>query len=204
VTGTQANLNGSGPQARSLAGWTLFAATLALVTLTPLRNLLYFSPSAVADGQWWRVLTHPFVHVSCYHLLLDGTAFLLLYQSLRGPRLAYVAASATGSLLAALWFWPDIGTTGLCGLSGVAHGLMAVSSLEMIERRERLGWVCLAAIVAKSAWEAATGTVFFTWLHFGLMGTPVAVCHAGGVVGGVLAYLTPKPRHSSTKEKITP
>lgn len=187
MTGTQANLNGSGPAARSLAGWMTFAVALAVVTLTPLRNLLYFSPTAVADGQWWRVLTHPFVHVSWYHLLLDGTAFLLLYQSLRGPRLAYVAASAAGSLLAACWFWPAIGATGLCGLSGVAHGLMAVSALELIQRRERLGWVCLVAVVAKSVWEAATGTVFFTWLHFGLMGAPVAVCHAGGVVGCLLA-----------------
>ena len=52
----------------------------------------------------------------------------------------------------------------------------------------RLGWLCLAIVTGKAAWEAVTGQVFFTWLHFGLLGTPVAVCHLGGVVGGVIAW----------------
>src|SRR5262245_14663245 len=44
---------------------------------------LVFLPDSVLSGEWWRLVTHPFVHVSWYHLLLDGTAFLLLYASLR-------------------------------------------------------------------------------------------------------------------------
>jgi membrane associated rhomboid family serine protease len=44
---------------------------------------LIFLPAAVRNGEWWRVLTHPFIHVTWFHLLLDATAFFLLYQELQ-------------------------------------------------------------------------------------------------------------------------
>ena len=43
---------------------------------------LTFLPEPVYAGEWWRVFTHPFVHLTWYHLLLDGTAYLALYHSL--------------------------------------------------------------------------------------------------------------------------
>jgi len=173
---------------RSAATTGLFL--FALLCFLPFRYVLCFSISAVLAGEWWRVLTHPFVHVSWYHALLDGAAFVLLYRMIEGPRVAYCVAAGAGSLLAAVWFWPAIGATGLCGLSGIAHGLMAVSALEMIQRGDRWGWGCLALVAGKSIWEAAPGQVFFAWLHFGLLGTPVAVCHLGGVVGGLVGFCT--------------
>lgn len=156
---------------------------------------LAFFPIAVAQGEWWRVATHPFVHVSWYHLLLDGTAFFLLYAELRHwsshRRLVAVAASALGSLVAALGS-PITWSNGFGGLSGAAHGLMAVAALDMIRRaesRERLaGWMALAAVLGKALVEALTGEVALSFLHFGLMGSPVAVCHAGGVLGGMIAF----------------
>ncbi|MEK7678159.1 MAG: rhombosortase [Verrucomicrobiota bacterium] len=160
---------------------------------------MIFLPAAVQAGEWWRLLTHPFVHVSWYHLLLDGAAFLMLYQSLADQilvrRLTYVLAAGAGSLLIAWWAAPAISTNGLCGLSGLAHGLMAVSALEMVGMGEqhpsesRLGWVTFLLVAGKSAIEVLTGTAFFSFLHFGLMGAPVAVSHAGGVLGGLCAWL---------------
>src|SRR5215207_6893134 len=44
---------------------------------------MVFLPGAVRAGEWWRVFTHPFVHVTWYHLLLDGAAFFLLYNELK-------------------------------------------------------------------------------------------------------------------------
>ena len=162
-------------------------------------HAMIFLPGAVQAGEWWRLFTHPFVHVSWYHLLLDGAAFLMLYESLADPsmvrRLAYVLAVGAGSLLISWWTAPAISVSGLCGLSGLAHGLMAVSALEMVDSRarhtlqRRLGWATFFLVVGKSALEALTGQAFFAFLHFGLMGDPVAVSHAGGVLGGLLAYL---------------
>lgn len=104
-------------------------------------------------------------------------------------RLMAVAACGVGSLAAAM-INPAISSLGFCGLSGVAHGLMAVSAIEMIRRGERrVGFCALAAVVSKASLEAVTGNVALSFLHFGLMGTPIAACHAGGVVGGLLLML---------------
>lgn len=48
---------------------------------------MVFLPASVWEGEWWRVLTHPFVHATWYHLALDGLAFLTLYHSLAEPSL---------------------------------------------------------------------------------------------------------------------
>jgi len=156
-----------------------------------------FSLEAVRAGQWWRLLSHPFVHVSWYHLLLDGAAFLILYRSLMDPsllrRVSFVVAAAVGSLLTS-WAATDL-SAGLCGLSGVAHGLMAVSAIEMVANfppgssERRVGWISLGLVLAKAGYEALTGQMFLGFLHFGLLGTPVAVSHAGGVLGGLSAWL---------------
>jgi rhomboid family GlyGly-CTERM serine protease len=157
---------------------------------------MLFQPEAVHAGEWWRLVTHPFVHLTWYHLLLDGTAFLSLYCSLVerkvSVRLAYVVATAAGSLVASWIAAPAISTSGLCGLSGIAHGLMAISAIEMLagEKTERkIGWISLILVAGKAGFEAITGRMFFGFLDFGLLGSPVAVSHAGGIIGGLIAML---------------
>jgi rhomboid family GlyGly-CTERM serine protease len=181
----------------------MFCALLAILNAPVLAGAfsqsLVFLPGAVTGGEWWRLLSHPFIHVTWYHLLLDGAAFLALYCSLIEPslfrRLAYVFAAGAGSLLAAWAAAPGISTSGLCGLSGIDHGLMAVSALELVRANRpgsterRLGQLAFLLAVGKAALEALSGHMFFTWLHFGLMGAPVAVSHAGGIIGGLLAML---------------
>ena len=72
-----------------------------------LNSAMLFLPDAVRAGEWWRVLTHPFVHVTWYHLLLDGAAFFLLYNELQTEpvlrRAGYLFASGAGSLLVPLF-----------------------------------------------------------------------------------------------------
>lgn len=160
---------------------------------------LSFQVNAVADGEWWRVLTHSFVHVSWYHLLLDGTAFLTLYATIgteqRWRRLVVFVASASGSLLLALWASPLIAAHGLCGLSGAAHGLMAVSTIEVLAlpRASRgartVALVSFVALIGKCLFEGTTGHALFAALHFDLLGTPIVACHAGGVLGGMIAVV---------------
>jgi rhomboid family GlyGly-CTERM serine protease len=163
-------------------------------------DAMVFLPQSVKTGQWWRIFSHPFVHLTWYHLLLDAGAFLLLYHELkeqrRLTRILYVVACGAGSLLAGLWISPVVSAQGLCGLSGIAHGLMAVWALEGMEnkshdRKERLIAVSMfAVVVGKSLVEVVNGHVFFQFLHFGMMGHPVAACHAGGVLAGILTFQT--------------
>lgn len=157
-------------------------------------GLLMFCPSEVKAGQWWRFITFPFVHLSWYHLLLDAGAFFILYQELNhvkaAKRIFYVITCGAFSLIAVLLTSPLVRSYGLCGLSGIAHGLMVISALGMIGQEEdvKAGLLCLVLVVSKSIYEALVGDVFFSFLHFGLCGTPLAVSHAGGVFGGLVAY----------------
>jgi len=157
-----------------------------------------FHPIAVRAGEWWRVLTHPFVHVSLYHLVLDAAAFLIAYAELKhlrlGSRLALVLAGAAGSLLSAVTASPLVATHGLCGLSGVAHGLAAFVALETLRRSDGKlvrcgGLLCFVGVVGKGMWEAITGNIAFASWHLGSLGTPIAVCHAGGILGALCFWL---------------
>lgn len=157
-----------------------------------------YHPAPLAAGEWWRLFTHPFVHVSPYHLALDAAAFFLAYVELQHRRLSHrfllLASSAAGGLMAALAASPVISTHGLCGLSGIAHGLTAVVSLEILRRAtDRISaWtaaLCFVGVVGKSVLEAATGNVMFASWHLGSLGTPIAACHAGGILGALVTWM---------------
>ncbi len=156
-------------------------------------------PDKVIGGEWWRVLSHPFVHVSWYHLLLDGAAFFLLYSQLGRVgfirRTVYVFGSALGGMAAAMLSLPGSGAYGYCGLSGLGHGLMAVCSLELIFGDEagsgsrRAGMISLAMVAGKSVLEAVSGRMFLGFLHPDLLGIPIAAAHLGGVSAGCITWL---------------
>jgi rhomboid family GlyGly-CTERM serine protease len=175
---------------------------------TPTETMM-FRPDAVAGGEWWRLLTHPFVHVTWYHLLLDASAFFLLYYGLiekqLSRRLLYVIAGAAGSLGLSWLAAPAITTQGLCGLSGIAHGLMAISAVEMMRANARattewrLGAFTFALVVGKAAWEAISGHVMFEFLYFRMVGDPITISHAGGIVGALLATLLLPRREAERK-----
>jgi rhomboid family GlyGly-CTERM serine protease len=190
-----------------IAAFALLIALFNLPLLTGVSSTQFiYHPAAVNGGEWWRVFTYPFVHVSCYHLALDALAFFLAYAELHHrrflERLAFVAAAIAGSLLAALAASPLIVAHGLCGLSGIAHGLTAVVSLEMLRRSDDSisrwsGLFCFVGVTAKSLLELITGQVLFASWHLGWLGTPIAACHAGGVLGALLFWIMFHCRESS-------
>ena len=156
-----------------------------------------FTTGPVLRGQWWRILTHPFVHVSWYHLILDGSAFFLLYRQLGNlpipVRLGLFASCLAGSIAGALVATGGSVAQGLCGLSGIAHGLMAYIALRNCSRlpQERLsGATTLLFLLIKSICEWFTGIPFLNFLHFGNIGDPILAAHLGGVVAAGVFYLT--------------
>jgi membrane associated rhomboid family serine protease len=172
---------------------------------------LIFTSQDVMAGKWWLLITHPFVHASWYHLALDAGSFILLYNSLQTSkiswRLFYVTVCGLFCLGLTLILGGEIHYLGLSGISGIAHGLMAVSALELIFARTNagLGWVCLAIVVFKAMYEIVTDTVLFSFLLLGMCGTPLAACHAGGVLGGIIAFYirqSIKPRCMPARPEI--
>jgi rhomboid family GlyGly-CTERM serine protease len=185
-----------------LLGWILLLLWVNRPLLHgTINSALMYQSAPVALGQWWRLLTYPLVHLSWYHLVLDGGAFLLLYTSLMEPRrparLVIMAACSAVSLAFSVWLG-EATSLGLSGLSGVAHGLMAFSALEMIRlpRQRAWGWASLVLVAGKSLYELATGNVVFAFMHMGMCGHPVAASHAGGVLGGLAAFAVATAWHA--------
>jgi hypothetical protein len=84
---------------------------------------------------------------------------------------------------------------GLCGLSGVGHGMLAALCLETLwgpvdgRGLRTAAALTLVGVAFKSAVEAVTGGVVLAGLHLGSVGTPIAACHAGGVLGTLAVFL---------------
>jgi rhomboid family GlyGly-CTERM serine protease len=164
---------------------------------------LRYDHTAILAGEWWRLLTHPLVHVSGYHLLLDVLAFAMLWHLLPLPVPGKIGAAcicAASSLALAVVFSPLIREIGLCGLSGIAHGLMvacgglslsspALPSGASDRRNTLLGLVLCAVGLGKSAIEVISGGVVFAGMHDGALGVPIVEAHLGGALGGLLTVL---------------
>ncbi|MCF7973410.1 MAG: rhomboid family intramembrane serine protease [Phycisphaerae bacterium] len=183
--------------------WELWIYTLMLVIANmglvrgSVTTAWYYYPDQVLAGQWYRLLTHGFVHVSWYHLLLDGSAFLMLYAMLRQTswikRSLYVLGANIGCIVGVTAVLPHHNSVGYAGLSGIAHGLMAVWALEcLVENHDktiqRIGWVALSVVLTKALFEACDGGVIFSCLHGNLMGHPIGISHLSGILGASLMY----------------
>ncbi len=190
--------------------WLLIA--ILLLINTPLfyggnTDRWAFYPSLLHQGKWWVIFTSQFAHITWYHLLLDGIPFVLVYLTLdeKKPfkKLFFVFFAGIGSILAAFLFSKNIvALHGLRGLSGITYGIMAVSSLEMIAGKDKTkktaGISVLILLLILIAYETITGKFPFNFFLFGMVGTPILICHAGGTAGALLAFLTLRlPRKSS-------
>ena len=126
-----------------LIGLNVAVFLIGLVSsgLAPRLGLFYSGlyngePIGVADGEWWRLLTATFLHVSLFHLLLNMYALWILGQALepvlgrwRFTALYFISALA-GSAVSLLALPP--GTMSL-GASGAVFGLFG--ALFVIMRR---------------------------------------------------------------------
>jgi len=158
----------------------------------PNSNFIFY-PDKVVSGQWWRLITSPFVHSSLYHLTLDFSAFIILYIIIGEiqfkQRFAVFLGAIAGSILIGSAFSIAVSSIGLCGLSGVAHGLMAVAALIIISKNKKIiGVIILFVIITKVIFECTTGNVFFLSMHHGACGIPIAGSHGGGVIGALFIY----------------
>src|ERR1700751_5599577 len=173
----------------------LISGLLLLLTLTgePGRALLRYDRSALAAGQWWRLLSAHLVHLDIRHALLNLAGLALM-----GARFARdyspkawlaIVLGAIAAIDAGLWLG-DSTVQWYVGSSGVLHGAMAAGALAPIRRGERDGWVLAALLAVKLLYEQTLGALPFSG------NDPVVVdAHLYGVLGGaaVAAFLKPRP-----------
>jgi len=168
---------------------------------------LRYERDAIAQGEWWRLLSGHLAHLGWRHWALNSTALLLLAvvfgarHGLRGWLLLAVLSSlgvAAGLYLTAPqvhWY---------VGLSGTAHGLAAAGAVATCLSSRHLGLAWLCALAGKLLWEQWRGalpgseaviggaTIIDAHLHGGLAGLLL------GLIG--LAWTRPSARQGHRRE----
>jgi rhomboid family GlyGly-CTERM serine protease len=168
---------------------------LLLPTLAgePGRQLLRYDRSALAAGQYWRLLTAHLAHLDLRHALLNCLGLALLWALFArnySPKAWLVIVLASlAAIDAGLWFG-DSTVLWYVGSSGALHGVMAAGVLAHLRTGERDGWILATALILKLAYEHWVGALPLSGRD------PVVVdAHLYGVLGGaaMAAFLKPRP-----------
>jgi rhomboid protease GluP len=146
---------------------------------------------SIRTGEWWRVVTALFLHISGFHLLSNlafGTVLLLLLSQVLGPGLtllAVVVAGAGGNLLTALVRPPFYTSIGASTAIFAAIGVLA--ALRQNWQRHRIpsslrDWAPLAGGIMLLALLGFSGEQTDILAHvFGFL--------AGACIGALLGWL---------------
>ncbi|MGF1744538.1 rhombosortase [Vibrio minamisatsumaniensis] len=156
-----------------------------LFQLEPIQTWVVWDNHAIADGQWWRILTGNFSHTNYSHLLINLAGLWIisyLFQpSKKQLTLGLLVISFTTGL-ALLFSSIQI----YVGLSGTLHGLFGLFALREALNGRKSSWLLVLGLVAKIAWEHFVGPSSTT---AALIGARVAIeAHlAGAITGGFMA-----------------
>lgn len=181
--------------------WRGSTTTIALTVLTlfvalwpGVSDALQFDRTAIAAGQWWRIVTGHFTHWSNEHLAWDLLVFFGLGCLCERPdRQRFLAALTFATLLIPVGLClitPDLQTyRGLSGLDTALFVLLSMTTLRTAfgERNWLLAVVIaglLVGFVAKTASELVSGgSLFVDSAANGFQ--PVPLAHVIGAVIGI-------------------
>jgi rhomboid family GlyGly-CTERM serine protease len=144
---------------------------------------------AIAQGEWWRLISGHWVHSDLEHAVWDIGALsvlgLLFESRLKGDLFSVLAL---GTLGIDLWLWflqPSLHY--YCGLSGILNGLLALGLLQWWrDERHPLIWMTGLGAVLKIVWETATGGALLT----STVWPSVPEVHGVGFICGLLLAIT--------------
>lgn len=158
----------------------------------PLTQLWRYERHAVADGQWWRLVTAHFVHMDLGHALLNCVGLALLWalfaRSWRPGQWLFALVLTLVTIDAGFWFI-STGLQWYVGASALLHGAFACGCMALVFQKDRLGQLAAVILVAKLIWEQVQGPLPLETRH-----PVITASHAYGAVGGALAGLLLKLR----------
>jgi rhomboid family GlyGly-CTERM serine protease len=169
-------------------------ALLALPEIVgePARQALSYDRGALADGEWWRLLTAHFVHLDAEHAFLNSLGVVLMWALFARDyspwRWAAIYCGSALAVSAGLWSW-NPGLEWYVGASGALHGVMTAGTLAHLRRRDLDGWILAIFIVVKLAYEQFAGA-----LPFAGTSNTIVDAHLYGAIGGVVLGLLLKSR----------
>ena len=177
-------------------GYALLGTLVLMAALEwggdPMRLALRYQRGAVADGEWWRLLTAHLVHLDLAHAVVNAAGLVLVWALVVDEfpmrRWALVVLLSMFAISGGLWMlYPSVDW--YVGASGVLHGLLAAGILGGVRRGDRVAWIALVLLVLKLGFESWAGPLAFT------EGKPVVTAAhwlgaLGGAAGGLLAVLS--------------
>jgi rhomboid family GlyGly-CTERM serine protease len=149
-----------------------------------------FDRGLIAQGEVWLLFSGHFVHLNWIHWALNMAGlgivafFFSPYASLR-QWLWVIFCAALFSGLGMYWRDPELQT--YVGLSGVLHGLFIFGALREIRHYPASGYVLLALLLGKLAWEAVYGPL--PGSEALTRGRVATDAHLYGALGGGVAAL---------------
>jgi rhomboid family GlyGly-CTERM serine protease len=155
------------------------------------RELGRYDRTALAAGEYWRLVSAHLVHLGWGHLWPNLAALivigLLLEDVFDATAWVCTALVSAAAIDAGLWFI-DSEVQWYVGLSGVLHGLVAGGALALLMRRQAIGALLGVGIVAKLVFEQTVGPLPLT---AGSVGGPVIVAaHLYGAAGGAATAIS--------------
>ncbi len=152
------------------------------------RAVLRYDHPAIADGEYWRLLTGHFAHLGYQHLLLNLAGLLLVWLLVgrhHNTRQWYTV-SATSIAIMGLGFWLlDADMRWYVGLSGLLHGLLLAGGISGIRSLPGESMVICAVVVGKLLYEQLVGPLPGSEAVAG--GAVIVNAHLYGAVGGGMA-----------------
>ncbi|MEO8017254.1 MAG: rhombosortase [Pseudomonadota bacterium] len=146
-----------------------------------------FDRAAIADGQWWRLLTAHFVHLDLQHAVLNSLGVILMWALFARDYSpwgwAAIYCGSAFAVSAGLWFLnPEL--QWYVGASGALHGVMTAGTLAHLRRGDLDGWILALFIVAKLTYEQYSGA-----LPFSGSADTIVDAHLYGAIGGFAVAL---------------
>jgi rhomboid family GlyGly-CTERM serine protease len=149
-----------------------------------------FNRDLVAQGDYWLLVSGHIVHLNWSHWMLNmaGLAIVAFFFSSHASFNQWLLVILVSILVIdiGVWWWlTDIRT--YVGLSGVLHGLFLYGALREIRFYPLSGYVLLAVLVAKLAWEFFFGALPGSEEMAG--GRVLTEAHLLGAVGGASVWI---------------
>ncbi|MEJ2591714.1 MAG: rhombosortase [Candidatus Thiodiazotropha sp.] len=151
---------------------------------------LEYNRTAILAGEWWRLVSGHFVHLSGSHLLMNLAALWLireLFLQRENPLvccLYRLPLLTIGTALGLLLLSPELAW--YRGLSGILHGLLVFALLQQLTRQPGSTALLLTLLAGKLAWEQLAGPLPGSESWTG--GRVIVDAHLYGALSGVLLW----------------
>lgn len=142
--------------------WLLVLMLTAVLQQADLLHTLRYDRQQVAGGHWWLLFSGHLVHANWPHWALNmaGLGIVAVFFSRYASALQWLWVFCMAALFAGtgVYLFNPVLATG-AGLSAVLHGLFLFGALHEIRHQPLSGYVVLALLCGKLAWEFLFGSI---------------------------------------------